>query len=230
MILNWAEEESAAAIDRLSDRKRTRKNNIKKISIVCRALVDRKKPIRPSAEEVAESGSGPTFGFDEFPSKQTIYNDYSDVLSFWRKAYDDIKNLDAVPSSSTEELLHWNPSDLDAGSVQNVEALKQRFREQRQANNALRRIIADHVPIDMDRLSAEERGIADDLEYWMSTIEADGFVMTEMGLVVSPRSSPGSLIMDRSLWDGLKRLVEIHQTAEKSRSTLGDDGPRPEPA
>jgi len=223
MILKWAEEQSEQAIDRIPDRQKTRKNNLRKIHIVCRSLVARKKPRRPSAEEVAESGTTSVFNFDTFPSRQTLYNDYSEMLSFWRTAFDDIINLEAEPAASIDQLLAWSPSDLDAGSFENVKALKRLIREQKQANDALRRLVTDSIPVYMDRQSPEEASVADDLSYWMSTIEAEGFEMTEIGLVVTNRTFPGTLVMDRSLWDGLKRLIEIHQTSRRIRGALGDD-------
>ncbi len=202
MILKWADEQSTQAIDRVPDKHSTRKNTLKKLQIVCRALVSRKRPIRPSAAEVAESGLAKNFGFDSFPSRQTIYNDYSEILNYWRKAYDDIKNLDAEPAAPSEELLEWDATHLDAGSQELIRALQRLVREQIQRNNALRRLITDHIPVDLDSLSPEDNEVANDLAYWMSTVESDGFAFTEFGLVVTSRTGPGTMVMDRSLWEG----------------------------
>jgi hypothetical protein len=56
LILKWAEDESLRLIDGIPPNNATLKDTFQKVHIVCRAIVDRKKPRCPTAAEVAESG------------------------------------------------------------------------------------------------------------------------------------------------------------------------------
>jgi hypothetical protein len=222
LILKWADDQSIHAIDIVPEYHTTRKNTMRSIHVVCRALVDRKKPRYPSAAEVAESGNTSTFGFSSFPSKQTIYNQYGEMLGYWRKAFRDIENLEAQPAASSEQLLVWDASHLDVGAQENVRALQRLVREMMQRNNALRTLITNHIPVDLDHFRPEDAGLIDDLSHWMSTVSLDGFILSEFGLVVTPRSGPGTIIMDQSLWEGLDRMVKIHELAQKSKRSRED--------
>jgi hypothetical protein len=228
IILKFANQKSEDLIDGLADRQSTRRRNLAKIHIVCRALVERRKMIYPSAKEVAESGNTATFNFDSFPSRQTIYNDYAEMLMIWRKAFEDIENLEASPPTSREHLLAWDASDLDAGATQNVRQLQRLIRELEQQNKGLKELITDHIPVNFDHLGPNESNFLDDLAHWMATVHLDGLALQEFGLTVTPKSPPGTIVMDQVIWDGLKRMVDTHDFTKQSKRTLGEgDGLEP---
>lgn len=212
-IIQLAEANSARAIENVPERLQVRRRNLQKVQIVCKALLTRRKPIRPTADEVAQTGANSIFGFDSFPSRQTIYNEYSEILGYWRQAYDDIENLDASLGVSDDALVSFNPSDLDSGSAEVVRGLQRLARELRRSNNALKQIITKNISVDLDQLSPHDEALLDDLAYWISTAKADGFELTESGLVVSVRTKPGTVIMDWSLWNGLQRMIDRFQSA-----------------
>lgn len=222
IILSFANQKSEDLIDALSEKQSTRKRNLTKIHIVCRALVDRRKMIYPSAREVAESGNTSAFNFDSFPSRQTIYNDYAEMLTIWRKAFEDIENLEASPPTSREQLLAWDASNLDAGATQNVRQLQRLIRELEQQNKGLKELITDHIPVNCDHLGPNESNFLDDLAHWMATIHLDGLALQEFGLIVTSKSPPGTIVMDQVIWNGLKRMVETHDFSNLSKRTLGD--------
>ncbi len=224
LILKWADQRSEGLIEAVRPIQAKRKHNLKKIHIVCRALVDRRKMIFPTAAEVAESGTAATFGFESFPSRQTIYNDYGEILTVWRKAFRDIENIEAAPSTSDDELLNWDASDLDAGSLENIKHLKRLVRELRQQNFGLKELITDHVPVYGDHLGPNHGSFIEDLAHWIETVHLDGFEVQEFGLTVTSRSLPGTIIMDHMIWDGLKQMVDTHHFVQKSKQLRGDDG------
>lgn len=222
LILKWADQRSEELVDAVRPNQTTRKHNLKKLHIVCRALLDRRKMICPTAGEVAESGSASTFAFDSFPSRQTIYNDYGEMLSIWRKAFRDIENLEASPSFSDEELLGWDATDLDAGALENVKHLQRLVKELRQQNYGLKELITDHVPVYLDRLQPSYGNFLEDLAHWMDTVHLDGFELGEFGLSVTSRSVPGTIVMDQLIWGGLVQIVHDYRFAQKSRQVRGD--------
>lgn len=217
-IIQLAEANSARAIENVPARLRVRRHNLQKVQIVCQSLLTRRKPIRPTADEVAEIGATNKFGFDSFPSRQTIYNEYSEMLGYWRQAYDDIENLEASLCVSDDALIAFDPSDLDAGSAEVVRGLQRLAGELRRSNHALKQIITKNIAVDLDQLSPHDEAVLDDLAYWVSTAKADGFELAESGLLVSVRTKPGTVIMDRSLWNGLQRMIESYQAALNARN------------
>jgi hypothetical protein len=223
LILKWADEESLRALDLVPENQIIKKSTLRKVYTVCRALVDRKKPRYPSAKEVAESGSATSFGYDDFPAVQTLNNHYSKMMGFWRKAYRDIEAIEAEPSESAEQLIHWDASHLDAGDVANINSLKRMLTETVKKNNALKRLITDHVAVNLDHFRPDDSGVFDDLAHWMSTITLDGFEQSGFGIVVTPRSPPGTIIMDQVLWESLERLVNTYRLIEKRRGVDGDE-------
>lgn len=222
LILKWADQRSEGLIEAVRPSQTTRKHNLKKLHIVCRALLSRRKMICPTAGEVAESGNAATFGFDSFPSRQTIYNDYGEILSVWRKAFRDIENIEATPSISDEELLTWGAGDLDAGSLENVKHLQRLVKELRQQNYGLKELITDHVPVYAEHIGSSYTNYLEDLAHWMDTVHLDGFELGEFGLSVTPRSTPGTIVMDQLIWNGLAQMVRDHRLVQKSSKVRGD--------
>ena len=104
-----------------------------------------------------------------------------------------------------------------------MSALKRVLLETIRRNNGLKRLITDNVSVDTDHLRPHQADTLDDLAYWMETVGNDGFSLGEFGLIVTPRTDPGTLIMDRALWDGLNRMIEVYRTSERSKSVLRDD-------
>lgn len=220
LILKWAEDKSLRLIDRLPPNNITLKDTFQKVYIVCKALVDRKRPRYPTAAEVAESGQSASFGFDKFPSKQTLYNQYGEMLAKWRKAYSDIQNLEAE-SVATDDFLAADVGHLDVGTQEFINGLKRLVLELTQRNNALKQLITDHVPVYIDHLGPEHGDLLDDLEHWMNTvISLDGFAIREYGLIVTPRTPPDTIIMHFPLWEGLERLVTTYKLAKKSENNF----------
>jgi hypothetical protein len=218
LILQWAAIKSTEALDRIPENQMTMRATFQKVHTVCRALVERNKPMRPTAAEIVQSGRASKFGFDDFPSsEQTLYNDYGELLGYWRKAYTDIVNLDAEPPADQEQLLNWDTSHLDLGSQEIIRGLKRLVMEQKRKNDALQRLITDHIPVVFDEMSDAEREVIDDLAYWASAIERQGFELNDVGLIVTSRSSPGTVIMERSVWDGIQDIVHKYELDRDSK-------------
>ncbi|UWM75016.1 hypothetical protein N1937_20375 [Rhizobium sp. WSM4643] len=166
------------------------------------------------------SGSKP-FEFENFPSAQTIYNDYGTMLGIWRKAYRDINNLENEPSTVAEELLAWDPAALDTNSQYNIRSLQRLCRELNETVKGLKQLVTDNVPINADRVQSGDFDFIDDLSDWLRNVTIDGFEVSEFGLVVTRNSPPETIIMDRPLFEGLTRFADA-ATRERKESR-GDE-------
>ena len=212
-ILRWAEQESSAIIDAIPPQYTTRRHTADNISRVCKALITRRPPLAPTAQEVSEAGQSKPFLIRNFPATQTIYNHYRAILAIWRKAYDDIIDLQHEPSEPVDALLEWQPSDVDSGTLFNIGRMQRLIRELRNKNNKLLQLITDNVSLDLDRAENSSHNVIEQLAEWLQEIESDGFVLKEFGLAVSPRTGPGCIVMGISLWKGLQRMVKDFEMA-----------------
>lgn len=217
IILKWANDESHLLIDSIPDNLPTRKSNYEKIYRICKYLVEKAKPLMPSASEVSQSARAKPFGYEPFLAPQTIYNDYGKMLGIWRKALRDLGAVESEPSITTGDLLGWDVAHLDAGSQYNVRRLQRLCRELVQKNNALKQLITDHVPVQLDTLGKADDRIVNELSDWLMTVTLNGFAKNEFGLVVTRHTPPHTIIMDAVLFDHLQRLVSAAETAEPTK-------------
>ena len=147
-IIALAERKSALMLEAVPEERR-RWRHLAEVRGVCRALVERSKPLAPTAARVAEEGRNRS---ELFPAAQTLHNSYREMLSVWRKAYHDIMHIDALDPVPLSELEKIDVSTLDQGTRFIVEELRQHIRELTQRCNALKEIIAEAVPVPADDL------------------------------------------------------------------------------
>ena len=214
LILSWADEQSAVLIDGVGPKNKIRKENLEKISKVCRALVARAKPLCPSAEEVKESATA--LGFETFPSPRTIYNTYGEMLQIWRKAWRDIGNIEKNPSPKADALLAFDASGLDLGTQEVIGELKRLVRELLNHVKGLKQIVAAQVPVYLEKAQIGDEDVMVQLCFWVKDVLIDGFSLDQTGLLVSRHTGPGTPIMPLPLWDGLNRMGSIYEASKKA--------------
>lgn len=204
-MIALATSKAAKLAERHAEGSRSRYNE-ERISTICRALLQRKSPVKPTASLVAERGG---IEDEDFPELQTIYNSYREVLAVWRKAYFDIRNVDAEDPIGLDDVRKIDTSVMDSSTAAVVEQLKAIVLELVQRVNVLKKFQDDAVTtpahgvvqeLDADRIIGRLRD-------WLATV-ADGFDLDEIGLRVSRKNIVGSRIMRRDLFDELVTFVE----------------------
>lgn len=214
-IIAIADMKSAAFLEALPDGSKA-KSNIAGINGICRALLQRRTPLLPTARLVSEEGRKNN---PHFPLERTIFNSYGKVIRIWKKAYHDVMNIDADPPIAPDEVASIDTS-LMAPSVGNlVDRLKAIVLEQRQRCNVLKEIIDQYVPDSSDPLP---RGVDTDeimtgLGNWLQALPNGGFQLDELSVKVSRKTPPGTRIMERRLFDELGTLTEDYERRKKSR-------------
>ncbi len=221
IILAWAEDESIRIVESIPSKRNIRRSNNHRIYLVCKHLVSRRRPIMPSAKEISELSGAKPFEFENFPSAQTIYNDYGTMLGIWRKAYRDINNIENEPATVAEELLAWDPAALDTNSQYNIRSLQRLCRELNETVKGLKQLVTDNVPINADRVQKDDFDLIADLSDWSRNVTIEGFEFNEFGLVVTRNSPPGTIVMDKPLFDGLARFADA---AIRERQEVQGDG------
>jgi len=212
-IIAIAERKSALILEAVPEERR-RWRNLADVRRVCRALVERTKPIAPTAATVAEEGRNRN---EQFPAAQTLHNAYSEMLSVWRKAHHDIMHIDALDPIPLDELDGVDVSGLDQGTRFIVEEMRQHIRELTQRCNALKEIIAETVPVPADDLSDASDRTIELLGEWLDWAANSPFDLDEIGFHVSRRVSPGTTIMDGELFNMLRTLVDDFRLGRRAR-------------
>jgi len=217
MILNAAKARSQTFLESLPPTRTEKfRRNCINIETICVQLLSLRPPREPTSKVVSEEGG---IRFARFPRKQTLDNTYASYVSIWREAYDEICNLGVVRSNLDPANLTFTKSDLlvlDEGTRHRVHLLAVLYREAVNRNNALQRLIRTSIPLDeYGKPMVPTREIYFDpqlkveLARWVGRLEngSSEFDLDEVGLKVSRRSRPGTLILSRSVIDALKVLV-----------------------
>jgi len=215
-FLALAEAKSANLLGSLPEGRRRARVNLEAIWVICRALVQRATPIAPTAKLVSEEGRNRN---PEFPSAQTIYNEYREMLAIWRKAYTDILNIDARDPISLDQLEKIDVSELDEGTRFIVDELRQHVRELVQRCNALKQIIAESVPMPAGSLTDSSDKVMDELAEWLEDIERGPFDLDDIGLRVSRRTPPNTVVMHTDLFKALRTIVDGFRRGRRAAST-----------
>lgn len=217
-IIAVANQFSAVLIRAAEGRPRTAEN-LERIRAVCQALVQRATPLRPTAKTVSEEGRNrnPTF-----PAEQTIFNTYPEMVQTWRRAYEDILNIDAPDPVNLDELEKIDPSLYEVGSRAVIEVLVCQVREVTRRNNALKQLISESVPTPSDDLPSNADGVMSDLSAWLARMADSGFDLDDFGLKVTSRVRPGTLVMDAVLFNELKTLTDDYELSRKARAARSD--------
>ncbi|MBY5635910.1 hypothetical protein HFO39_14145 [Rhizobium leguminosarum] len=228
-IIAWAVEQSQQFIDRIPAESTTAKRNYENILAVCKYLVERRKMLRPTAPEVHETALAKPFSFEWFPSARTIYNDYGEMLAFWRKAYTDINHAETDPPLAYEALIGWDASHLDSNSKYVIGALQRICLELKRKLDASKQLITDHVVINMDSFSENEESTMKQLATWLKTIESCGFALNGFGVVVTRNTPPGTIVMDLGLIEALQRMVATYDTTVQLKNAQTRNGSYEQP-
>ncbi|RVN37947.1 hypothetical protein [Sinorhizobium meliloti] len=177
------------------------------IDAVCLKLLDRKTPIRPTAKLVSDVGGA---NDPDFPAISTLFNQYSDVLSIWREAYYQLKNIDTESGLPLEELILKDIDDsmMDEGNSARLRQIIALSKELLQRNNALKEIITKTIPVNLDAPGENDDEFFDVLLNWLQSVVSWGFIHDDAGLKVSRSTSAGTLIMDAYLFEGLKSFAQ----------------------
>ncbi|TCQ24859.1 hypothetical protein [Rhizobium sp. PP-CC-3G-465] len=213
-IIALAESRSRLVLDSVPAKGR-KLQNLEQMRSVCRALVERSKPLSPTAALVSQEARNRVASF---PSPQTIYNDYREMLGIWRKAYDDIMHIDALDPIPVDQLEAIDVSGLDTGTRFIVDELRQHVRELTQRCNALKQIIAENVRVPADDLPAEADRTIKLLSAWLERCAAGPFELDDLGLHVGRRILPSTTIMDAELFNMLRTLVADYRRGARARS------------
>lgn len=212
-IIAVANQVSAMLIREAEGRPRAAEN-LERIRAVCQALVQRATPLRPTARTVSEEGRNRS---PSFPAGQTIFNTYPEMIQTWRRAYEDILNIDAPDPVDLDGLEKIDPGRYEVGSRVVIEALVCQVREVTRRNNALKQLISECVPTPADDLPAKADGVMSALSDWLGRMTESGFDLDDFGLKVTSRVRPGTLIMEAELFNELRTLTDDFELARKTR-------------
>jgi hypothetical protein len=157
--------------------------------------------------------------FVRFPRKQTLDNAYASYLAIWREAYDEICNLAAVKSNLDPANLSFTRSDLltlDEGTRHRVQLLVALFREATNRNNDLQKLIRSSAPLDengqpklLSSMVSIDHDAKAELSTWLGRLEngTSQLELDELGVRISRRSRPGTLVLSIKVIDALKAVV-----------------------
>ncbi|MDL2403942.1 hypothetical protein [Rhizobium mayense] len=205
-ILKWASDRTEELTETKVGRDPQYRQNCISIARVCLSLLDQKTPIKPTVPAIIEAGG---LIDPNFRAASTIYNEYADFVRIWREAYQQIMNIGGEPGLGLEQLLarDLDLTDLDEGTASRVRHICVRSLELLQRYNALKEIITQTVPVDLDEGPEMEDSLIDDLLHWIQKVPTWGFDYNEYGLQVSRTTTAGTLIMDADLFEGLKAVA-----------------------
>lgn len=193
--------------------------NCRNVAAVCENLFSLRPVRNPTSPAVAEEGG---LRFQGFPSKQSLDNRYSAVLAIWREAYAEL--LDAGPRESKldPDNVGFVPSELaslDAGTRKRVELLLAMFRETVTRCNNLTRYIGENIPFEggdgpgaparLPPARAFPADVSAELRSWIGRLDngSSEFNSDELGVRVSRRCRPGTIVMSRRLLDALRDMA-----------------------
>lgn len=190
--------------------------NLEAIRNVSSSLVMRDVPLCPTASLVAETGK---IRMPSFPTARTIYNSYAPMLKIWRRAYDDIRNIDSPDPVPLDDLDKIDVLQFEVGQRALVQDLIVKLRELTRRVNALKQLIAESVPTPADDLPPSADEVMKTLSAWLDSLRHGQFDLDDIGVKVSRRSPVGVLIMGLDLFNALQVLVDDYRHAVKARNT-----------
>jgi hypothetical protein len=208
-ILQLADQISLELIKAVPEARVRNRVNLEEMHQVCRALVTRATPLLPTAQLVSEEGRGRDANF---PSPQTIYNSYSQMLKIWRRAYHDLRNINSRDPATLDQILDASTPDFDEGSRAVIHELKRHLKEVIQRNNALKDILYREVPVRTEGMPAEVGTAMDALFDWLELVSGAGSAH-EGGLYVTRYTPLGTMIMEPFVLSELERLARIWRTS-----------------
>lgn len=214
-IIAIADRKSDALIEAMPEGSRSR-SNVEGIVGICRALLKRRTPIRPTAGTVSEEGrrSNP-----HFPLERTIYNSYANAIKIWSKAYHDIMNIDTDPPISAEDVSRIDTTVMEPSTANLVDRMKAIIFELTQRCNVLKQIVDEGVPVAPWPVSEAEdaEAILRRLKEWLEGLVGNGFDVDDAGVRVSRRTPPQSRVMNGRLYGDLKRFLDEFERLLKAK-------------
>lgn len=216
-IISLANARSLTLLDAIPETRPRAKANLQALWAICQALVQRATPISPTAKVVSEEGR---IRSPEFPSVQTIYNEYREFIAIWRRAFHDIRNIDAPDPIAVEELDAIDLTHMDHGPAAIIDVLRRVVKELRKQNDGLREIISSSVPVPADHLDRKADELIDSLGDWLVNVNKRGFEIDTISLKVSRRTPIGTAIMDADLFNELCTFVDDYRRRRKAGSAL----------
>ncbi|MDX8506131.1 hypothetical protein [Mesorhizobium captivum] len=221
LILEAAKKRSETFLDAVgAERTEKFRRNCQNIGSICFQLLSLRQPREPTSIVVAEEGG---IKFSRFPRKQTLDNTYAACLAIWREAYDEICNIAAVKSNLDPENLTFTRSELaplDEGTRNRIDLLLVLFRESTKRNNNLQKLIYNDRPLDENgqpKLLAApslSEDAKEELSAWLGRLQNGTALLEldELGVRVTHKSRPGTLVITTKVIDALKVLVAYPQT------------------
>lgn len=200
-----AEQHSAAIVESLPGGS-TARASADGVNTICRSLVARKTPMRPTAGVVAEEGRklNPTF-----PSERTIYNSYHQILRIWRLAYRDVMNIEYGPPLAAADVANIDTSLMEASVGNIVDRLKIIIFELTQRNNVLKQIIDSKSQNSISPSSSDVAEIMQRFGTWLRELaDNKAFELDELALKVTRRTPVGTRIIDARLLETLLAFAD----------------------
>jgi hypothetical protein len=214
-IVNAADNEARVVIEAKNDITEDLRATMVSVSEICRELVSRSPPIKPTAVEVSERGRIKVN--PDFPALQTLYNLHRDVLRVWRKAYRNIVNIDAPEPAVFEDLRRLDTESLDANVRALVEMALVRIQEKENQLNMLKAIMAQN-PAPSDFLSEKFDKTIRQFSDWLRSMASNkAFEIDDIALKVTRYSPPGTPIMRVELFNELMMLIDDYGLSKSAR-------------
>jgi hypothetical protein len=217
-IIAIANQKSQALFDKHKNQHRYLKQ-LERIRSVCQELLEKRPPVNPTHEQIAEVGGNRVPGF---PAKQNISNHYAEMARIWSKAYEDILNMDTPLPKDVEAVQKIDPNNFEPGSRAVIADLKHWVGSLTMKLNGLKQIISEFVPTPAHDLPDSAESAMCLLGEWIRQIESGPFDIDDVGVRVSSRSRLGTVVISTKTFNALRTLAEDFELAVKARRARGD--------
>ena len=212
-IVAAADTKSVQLIESVGEDRPRFRSNLEAIHQICRSLVTRKTPISPTAGLIAEEG---LLTDPDFPSTQTIYNSYGQMTRIWRRAYLDLRNVNAPDPLTASQVFNVDVSPFDEGAKAIIAELQRHMKELIQRNNALKDIIYREVPVYADGVPTEITDALKELAAWLDLMQGSAFYR-DGGLFVARTTPVGTIVMGARQFASLRRMTAMDEAAKRSK-------------
>lgn len=206
-LINEAESRTQEMLNSVPPSRARFRLQVQRIGEVCKLLVSSKPAMPPTASRVAEEGA---LRFEGFPSEQTLYNSYRELLQIWKAAFDRMMN--ASKDLAPDAILESELESIDAGTRVQIRHLEEAFKRLTSENRRLRQIVKENVEV---RLDTPDRDVplvefSEDLRRWLTRLEKNDsvFEIDKAGVKSGRHCRPGTLILPRDLLFALTSLVK----------------------